>query len=85
MNSPMPHFPTHFPLSHTCSPGHCASWSMTPSQSLSRPSQISALGLMMGRQLMFSPAEHCVTPFAHTPCIIVSQGTPPPLQVMPLT
>src|SRR5262245_36127473 len=54
-----------------------ASRSRRPSQSLSRPSQISVDGLTLRLHTMLPP-EHAVVPAAHTPCWPVEHARPPP-------
>src|SRR5687768_7813173 len=51
--------------------------SAVPSQSLSRPSHVSLLGLLVGLHCS-EPPEHAVMPAAHTPGEPVLHGTPPP-------
>src|SRR5213075_238267 len=50
-------------------------WSAKPSQSLSRPSQISSDAGVTGTQVQEEPS-HCVTPSAQTPGSPVAQGSP---------
>src|SRR6478609_3573789 len=84
-NSATPQRGTQTPCKQTRpSPQRTEPSSTTPSQSLSRLSQRSALAATCGLQTIAPPVWHWVMPPAQTPGFPVSQGAPPPSQVTPL-
>ena len=77
------HWGTQMPRSQTCWFGQVALSSTMPSQSLSTPSQTSALALTDALHFSVVPVTHSLRPAAHTPGMPVSQAVPPPAQVRP--
>jgi hypothetical protein len=59
--------------------------STIPSQSLSELSHVSVFGICCSLQVGAPFTEHSVSPAAHRPCCPVSQGSPPPAHVTPVT
>src|SRR3954451_9057428 len=75
---------THAPRSQTLPAAHrLLPLSTVPSQSLSRPSHVSAPEAVDCTQVS-APAWHCWMPAEQTPFLPVSHASPPPWQVMPV-